>query len=239
MYLRLFTWWVILLGCLSLTACGSDDAEPVDTRLESKDTELQLALSTSISITEEATTRMSRENTQADGQFRGMEYLHFIPFRSSSLIQKNDQALAPFIKFFTMRNYSDPVLTPNPDNDVKIPYYKYTVSKSLFNAYSVPEGTRSFLVYGHPEGGGVNDTPKNKFAMGSLVTTGLDVEEGDLKAEDITFAPDPIYQGSSKEVYDAAHTAAQEIAAYLTYVAHTSYKDADNNKKLYKVWHET
>ena len=227
-----FTWWVFLLACLAFCACEKEDKEVVapegSTTVAVRN--IQLGIGTTISVQEQATTRMSRTNTQADGQFRGIEYLRLIPFAEERKIRTDDTSLKSNVLFFTYEKYEDPVNTQYAE--VGTYYNKYTVSNSLFDASNVPMNTRSFLMYGHPTGGGVGDTSANKFAMGSLVVSGELDNTGNVDASSITFEPDQIYRTNpadntpyktDKTTYDNAKTYAQLMVDFMNDLARAEY----------------
>lgn len=225
------TWWVFLLACLAFCACEKEDKE-VAVPEGSTDAvrNIQLGIGTTISVQEQATTRMSRTNTQADGQFRGIEYLRLIPFGEERTISKDDRSLPANIRFFTIENFQDPSTQEYPE--VQKFYSQYSVSNSLFDATNVPMNTRSFLMYGHPTGGGVGDTSANKFSMGSLVLSGELDNTGNVDASSITFEPDQIYRESpadntpyktDKTTYDNAKQYAQLMVDFMNELAQTEY----------------
>ena len=228
-----FTWRFILLGSLLLSACAKEDVEPVVSTTEVVvDRDIQLAFGTTIAAQEGATTRMSRTNTQADGQFRGIDYLCFIPFAEERKIRTGDTSLLSKVGFFKMDSYKDPVSTQYPE--VGTYYDKHTVSNSLYYASKVPVNTRSFLMYGRPSGGGVTDTSANKFAMGSLVVSEVLGSTDNVAASDITFEPDQIYRDnpanntpykSDKTTFDNAKTYAQLMVNFMNELAQTDYTD--------------
>ena len=173
---KVFSWWFILLSSLLLCACAKEDVEPTVSIAKVAEVttvnDIQLVLGTTIAAQEEATTRMSRTNTQADGQFRGIVDLKLYPFQYERAIREGDVSLATDIQFFTLENYKDPVETPYLE--VGTSYDKVTKFNSLFYATNVPTDTRSFLMYGHAPNGGINAATTDKFAYGSLKVEGLD-----------------------------------------------------------------
>lgn len=227
------TYWIILLGSLLLNACAKEEVELVVPTTEVAEARnIQLAMGTTISAPEEATTRMSRTNTQADGQFRGIDYLRFIPFAEERMIRTDDTSLKSNVRFFTYDRYEDPENTQYAE--VGTYYNKYTVSNSLLDVSNVPLTTRSFLTYARPSGGGVGDTSANKFAMGSLVVSEVLGSTDNVAASDITFEPDQIYRDnpanntpykSDKTTFDNAKTYAQLMVNFMNELAQTEYTD--------------
>ena len=234
---KVFSWWFILLSSLLLCACAREDVEPAVSIAELAEVttvnDIQLAFGTTIAAQEEATTRMSRTNTQADGQFRGIDYLRFIPFSQEREIRKGDTSLKSDVGFFKMKGYQDPVNTQYLE--VGTYYDKYTVSNSLYYASKVPVNTRSFLLYAHPSGGGVDDTSANKFAMGSLQVSDAMDDNGNVATSSITFEPDQIYRSNpanntpsyitDKTTYDNAKQYAQKMVDFMNALAQTEYTD--------------
>ncbi len=229
--------WIFVFLCLALSACEGGEKE-MDTAIVGNDlvADVQFALATSIYSGNEADTRMSRENTQADGQFRGLDYLHFIPFASGASVHESDVSLAPGIRYFTMQNDND--ATGAVHLETNIAYTKWSYSKTLYSALSMPYGTQSFLVYGHPEGGGQSASVANKFAMGSLKVEGLVVPvDQQLSVEDINFTPDLIYadpvsNSSNQNTFDKALNVARQMVEYLNYVADAPYTPAGSDTPL-------
>lgn len=227
------TYCIILLGSLLLNACAKEEVELVVPTTEVAEARnIQLAMGTTISAPEEATTRMSRTNTQADGQFRGIDYLRFIPFAEERMIRTDDTSLKSNVRFFTYDRYEDPENTQYAE--VGTYYNKYTVSNSLLDVSNVPLTTRSFLTYARPSGGGVGDTSANKFAMGSLVVSEVLGSTDNVAASDITFEPDQIYRDnpanntpykSDKTTFDNAKTYAQLMVNFMNELAQMDYTD--------------
>ena len=98
------TYWLILFGSLAFCACEREDMGSAVSEGTDAVRDIQLAMATVISEQEEATTRMSRTDTQADGQFRGIHYLRFIPFSEERTISKDDRSLPANVRFFTIEN---------------------------------------------------------------------------------------------------------------------------------------
>lgn len=225
---KVFSWWFILLSSLLLCACAKEDVEPTVSIAKVAEVttvnDIQLVLGTTIAAQEEATTRMSRTNTQADGQFRGIVDLKLYPFQYERAIREGDVSLATDIQFFTLENYKDPVETPYLE--VGTSYDKVTKFNSLFYATNVPTDTRSFLMYGHAPNGGINAATTDKFAYGSLKVEGLDGTDN-IATTSITFEPDKIYQTGRTDytTYNNAVGIATAMVSFMNTMANITLDD--------------
>lgn len=234
MRLRYTMRWVNLLLCLAMMACQGEDAEVVTSADSGTKAAEGIQLAFATSNVYQAQTRMSRENTQADGQYREIDYVRFIPFDVERDIKSSDASLKSIVRYYIsdkFQQFTENVTYP----EVGYSYDKLDVSRTLFTVLGVPSGTQSFLIYAHPEGGGVDDTSANKFAMGSLVPSAALEELDIITAGSITFSPDKIYKtGSSDQItYDGTlETAEDEIVEYLNYLAQTPYTPVGSSTSI-------
>ena len=219
-----------------MIACKGEDTEVVASVKTGSDAAegIQLAFTTSTAY--QADTRMSREDTQADGQYRGIDYLRFIPFGEDRDVQLSDVSLKSIVRYYVSDRYLQFEEHLKYEEVDKF-YDKLDVSRSLLTALSVPSGTKSFLIYGRPNGGGEHDTSANKFAMGSLIPSSSLDDTDYVSASDITFSPDKIYStGSSDQIsFDAAMEIAEGeggIVDYMNYLAQITYQPVSSSSYI-------
>jgi len=249
-------WCICVSVVISFCACSGHDAldDATDAILStdanktaenvslSAEPTLDLAFSLSFvndAAEEEATTRMSRERTQADGHFNDIDYLHIIPFGDTTI----DEDTQPWgAKLDLMSNITHEKKTTTFKNDDNKNITKYIWTRDLYSVGKVPFNTKSFLVYARPASS--EETPpepakvfyakkEKEFASGSLKTTGLYTALD--KVGSITFTPDKIYQGETETTYNAILTTANEVAAFMTRVANASYEDNGTTVHWYDI----
>lgn len=210
MRLRYFTWLTCLFSCFAFSAC---EGEVIDTDVsaDSGMTEVQLGFSVGEDIG--ADTRMTAANTQAGSTitYLGLDYVNVVPFNINSEtppVSATSQRLK--------RTNSLLILNENTTSG--------NVRKHYYSTMLIPSGTKSFLVYGRPVGGGDGASVADKYAHGSLIPSGLEGDATDDNASSITFVPDLIADDEENTAaYTSALTMAQTIATYLTDLANASY----------------
>lgn len=150
---------VLLAGMTGLTACSSDDAsDPVNPTFDGKNVKTQFAIN--IPHSSPAGSRMTEGNTQANGNFLGMNDIRLLPF----------DGVPGTVTAFTS-------IIPLPDLATGI---SATNSSKVYNDVSVPVGTDHFLFYATaPKGQAIAD----KFAKGYL---NADID-GKTALNDISF----------------------------------------------------
>ncbi len=200
-----------------LGACSSDDETVIQRVVTNNTTKSGIPVGISFDQLSDATTRMSATNTQVNGDFNGIETLTLIPFNASgdvNPIGPNDESYG---KFWTAdvgflwsgpdHHYSKDVEGGKPINYDHIVYDRLTF----------PEGTSSFLVYGH----GPKENGNSYFEYGS---TKLSVGENEgftntsIQPKDISFKPEPILKS------DMVYTGAQAMVTVLNSLINTQYE---------------
>lgn len=187
-----------------------------------------------------ANTRMSYEDTQQDEKFRGIEFLHMIPFD----VRRNDYAPVGLADTRVAKAlyYSDIdgdggsastgggfISDGSADNGFLNGEWTFSQTQSrLYKYIDVPNGTQSFLVYGRrkkPTTGTID-----LFKYGALVSEGVDEGEGTelTTAAAIKFTPQQTCEETSFP------TEATDIINYLnsilnSYVTYTQVVGVSNN----------
>ena len=199
-----------------LTACQENGLEP-DTLSTGNDDLVEVKVG--MSLGDDASTRMSEANTQGGnvegGSFtlRDIDYLFMVPFATYSYtddppVSLTSQRLRKGNLFLSLND-----ITTNKQ-----------VRKRLYFASLIPSGTKSFLTYAHPTGGGPEASSADKFTYGSLVANGLDGDVTDMDAGSIGFTPDLIADDDSEAAYNEALSKAQLMANGMTNLANANYK---------------
>lgn len=190
-----------------------------------------------------ANTRMTEADTQADQQFRGIEFLHMIPFD----VRRNDYAPVGLsdTRVATALNYGDIdgdggsastgggyISDGSGTNGFLNGDWTFPQTQSrLYKYIDVPNGTSSFLLYGrrkHP-----NDYDSNIFKYGALQHEGI--ESAELSnAASIKFTPQQTYNGGVNHPF-ADVSVAQHMVDLLNILINTEvgYTMSGNNKVLY------
>ena len=195
--LYLLTWTMVLL-----TGCQSQDM----TEFEKDAVEVSLAFSVAEPAEQEvALTRMSDAVVQADGNYRGIDMVAMIPFAVKGKISSSDRALRMF------NNATETSYLKNGQ-----PYGAFY----LYDAYTMMNGTASFLVYGKAK-----KASDDKHVNGSLVA---DIPANLLPA-DIKFSLEPICSLTEPPSH------ATLLADYLTSIANVSANVSGNTVK----WSQT
>lgn len=137
---------VLLAGMTGFTACSSDDAtDPVNPTFDGKNVKTQFAIN--IPHSSPAGSRMTESNTQANGNFLGMNDIRLLPFDGEPGTVTSLTSIIPL---------PDLATGISADNSSKV-----------YNDVSVPVGTDHFLFYATaPKGTTIAD----KFAKGYLNT---------------------------------------------------------------------
>lgn len=192
-----------------------------------------------------ANTRMTEADTQADQQFRGIEFLHMIPFD----VRRNDYAPVGLsdTRVTAALNYgvidgdggSDStdggyISNGSGTNGFLNGDWTFPQTQSrLYKYIDVPNGTSSFLVYGrrkHP-----NDYDSNIFKYGALQHEGIEESEStELRnAASIKFTPEQTCEEGINPFADASE--AQHMVDLLNLLLDTEvgYTTVGNNKVLY------
>lgn len=175
-----------------------------------------------------ANTRMTEADTQADQQFRGIEFLHMIPFD----VRRNDYAPVGLsdTRVATALNYGDIdgdggsastgggyISDGSGTNGFLNGDWTFPQTQSrLYKYIDVPNGTSSFLVYGrrkHP-----NDYDSKIYQYGALQHEGI--ESAELSnAASIKFTP----QRTTITAGDIFPTKAMDIITYLNNILNSTY----------------
>lgn len=214
MKLRYLTWWACLFACLTFGACQGEvmgtDLLP-DVPADDAMTEIRLGFS--VGQDNGADTRMTATNVQAASSlnYLGIDYVNLVPFNINSdtpPVSATSQRLK--------RTNSLLIFNENTTSG--------WVRKHYYSTMLLPSGTKSFLVYARPAGGGENASVSDKYAYGSLIPFGLEGDALDDNAGSITFIPDLIADDSDNATaYTNSLNMAQLIAGYLTDIANASY----------------
>lgn len=214
MKLRYLTWWACLFACLIFGACQGEvmgtDLLP-DVPADDAMTEIRLGFS--VGQDNGADTRMTATNVQAASSlnYLGIDYVNLVPFNINSdtpPVSGTSQRLK--------RTNSLLIFNENTTSG--------WVRKHYYSTMLLPSGTKSFLVYARPAGGGENASVSDKYAYGSLIPFGLEGDALDDNASSITFTPDLIADDSDNvTAYTNSLNMAQLIAGYLTDIANASY----------------
>lgn len=215
MKLRYLTWWACLFACLTFGACQGEvmgtDLLP-DVPADDAMTEIRLGFS--VGQDNGADTRMTANNVQAASplNYLGIDYVNLVPFNINSdtpPVSATSQRLK--------RTNSLLIFNENTTSGL--------VRRHYYSTMLLPSGTKSFLVYARPTGGGENASVSDKYAYGSLIPFGLEGDALDDNAGSITFTPDLIADDSDNvTAYTNSLNMAQLIAGYLTDIANASYK---------------
>lgn len=218
MRLRYYTLWFCLLGCLAFIACEGEDIAPTTTSSIEKVGMVEMPIGLSVGEGGGADTRMTAENTQSKSSnlvFLGLGYVNLVPFANKAPISSTSQRLKRNNAFLILNNESTSGEYRN----------------QLYTAMLIPSGTKSFLVYARPEGGGEGAEAADKFAHGSLIPFGLDGDATDDNASSITFSPDVIVDDDDSDAYTSALNMANNIATHLTNLVNAKY--TKDGKTLY------
>ncbi|MBO4431683.1 MAG: hypothetical protein J5790_10125 [Bacteroidaceae bacterium] len=207
---------VTMLMALFVLSCTSDETLSNTDSLENVPVSLAMNVSTN-----NASTRMTEEMTQQEGQvFRGIRDQRLFPFDAdalnNNLIASGKQPLSTYITNLNKYNEETDNLHYFDDRSVKI-----------------PNGTAAFLCYCRAIPSG------SKFANGSLITNVIKENAGDeldltnSSTSDILFEPEKIYTDvENDEVMVPA--AATVIADYLTAIA-AAVKATPGKEELYRL----
>ena len=217
MRLRYYTLWFCLLGCLAFIACEGEDIAPTTTSSIDKVGMAEMPIGLSVGEGGGADTRMTAANTQSGSNtpYLGLGYVHLVPFANN----------APIIGISQRLKKNNAFLISIANTTSK------EVRKHLYTAMQIPSGTKSFLVYARPEGGGELAEAADKFAHGSLIPFGLDGDATDDNANSITFLPDVIVDDDNSDAYTSALNMANIIATHLTNLVNAKY--TSGGKTLY------
>lgn len=214
MKLRYLTWWACLFACLTFGACqGEDMGADLPTDVSADDAMTEIRLGFSVGQDNGADTRMTANNVQAASSlnYLGLDYVNLVPFNINSdtpPVSATSQRLK--------RTNSLLIFNENTTSG--------WVRKHYYSTMLLPSGTKSFLVYARPAGGGENAAVSDKYAYGSLIPFGLEGDALDDNAGSITFTPDLIADDSDNATaYTNSLNMAQLIAGYLTDIANASY----------------
>lgn len=214
MKLRYLTWWACLFACLTFGACqGEDMGADLPTDVSADDAMTEIRLGFSVGQDNGADTRMTANNVQAASSlnYLGIDYVNLVPFNINSdtpPVSATSQRLK--------RTNSLLIFNENTTSG--------WVRKHYYSTMLLPSGTKSFLVYARPAGGGENASVSDKYAYGSLIPFGLEGDALDDNAGSITFTPDLIADDSDNATaYTNSLNMAQLIAGYLTDIANASY----------------
>lgn len=198
-----------------LGACSSDDVTVIEKVANNSTAKSGIPIGLSFGQLDNATTRMSAVNTQANKNFLGIDELSFIPFASTgeSPVKGSNVSftLNKSLSATVTNNWGGPSAYFAGDNN--------DMNALVYFHETIPSGTSSFLVYGHAPGGGPTATQaSDKFAHGSTIMDGYDntTNYSGITAKDITFAPDPILFGTN-----VSYTKANKIIEYLNSILTT------------------
>lgn len=221
MTLNINTWWIYLLLCFTFIACESREFLDANDSADSDLVEVKMAISAGGS--DNATTRMTTENTQADNvsdTYRGIAQVNLIPFSSSS---SSDSPVD---------GSSSRLQRKNVYTGFEVSYQRDSYRENrVYTTMLVPTGTNSFLVYAWPNGGGPKATSVDKFTYGSLISVGLDRSTVTSdNADGITVKLDKIWDDDDGASFTYYYNLALEVASYLSNVA----KATVDGEPLYK-----
>ena len=225
---RNYIWCFFLLVVLCISACKEqevlDEVEVPSSTEQSVSLAFAIATGTEVEAeTEEATTRMSRERTQADGQFLGIDFFQIIPLGVND-VDENTVPLGG--KIDLKANLYHKASTSTGKNDDSKVITKTAWTKDLYSVVRIPYNTKSFLMYARPVATTETPPEPNKvfyaekeaeFASGSTKTTGMDAVTDQVGS--ISFAPNQIYQQATKITSDAFKTTAEQVATLMTNLA--------------------
>lgn len=199
------------MSCFTFIACeGGELQDSADDFLDNDLVEVKMALSAGASVN--ASTRMTTENTQADNgvnTYRGIDKLYLIPFSSS--IPSESPVNEASLRLQKNSAYTSHEVSYQQENNRE---------NRVYDTFLVPSGTNSFLVYAWPDGGGPDAASDDKFAYGSLIPVGLDVQSVTTdRANGITVRLDKVWDDDEGESYVTNYDKAKEVATYLSNVA--------------------
>ena len=226
---RYYIWCFFLSVVICTSACKEHEVldEVPSTTDQSVSLAFAIATGTEEEVeTEEATTRMSRERTQADNQFLGIDFFQIIPLGESNINNIDENTVPLGGKIDLKDNLYHKASTSTEKNDDNKVITKTAWTRDLYSVVRIPYNTKSFLMYARPvattevppEPEKVFYTQKEaEFASGSTKTTGMDAVTD--KVGSITFTPDKIYQHETKITSDALKTTEEQVAALMTNIA--------------------
>ena len=212
------------LGILLLAGCSREPV-PFAGGLQQIPVDLSLSLE-------------SQKNTRADvsyiqelantSRFRGMEHIRILPFSGTTTVIGSRPALERYSSLPDIQGVQD-ARAYFSDH-----YHQGLIENNRAHYYPeafaiLPEGTGSVLLYGQAPVSGTNGTQLEKHRNGSLIESDWMSLE-DVRTEDITFSPDPIFS-------DASLAPATGMADILTAIAGGATYTQDYYYERNAVWY--
>ncbi len=220
---RLFHIATSLLAGMLMAAC-TQDTDPTTRAAEGSTVPMQLALSLGTS----ATTRMSDATVQKDGNFRGIEDIHLIPF-NTAMIESTTQKSGDFLSL-------EKLLKPTEQTVANTLPSMTDKNTALYKDVNIPIGTRGFLFYGRATQDNTVTDPHVQGRLTAQVNNVTDGWSSFTKPSDLTFSLQSI------RTVDGTPAKATNLVNYMTDIANasvtsgTAWKDYTTNAEIHELY---